>query len=64
MGCAKHTPRPQDPMFSECISFPIREDGVTVVGNGADVDIRLAGDDVLPRHAIISTEPGETITAS
>jgi len=57
-GCG--TPRPKDPMFSECISFPIREDGVTVVGSGADADVRLAGDDVLPRHAVISTEPGET----
>lgn len=50
-------------MFSECISFPIREDGITVVGSSEDADVRLAGDDVLPRHAIISTEPGELIGA-
>lgn len=46
-------------MFSECMSFLIREDGVTVVGSAEDADIRLAGDDVLPRHAVINFGPGE-----
>lgn len=46
-------------MFSECMPFLIREDGVTVVGSADDADIRLAGDDVLPRHAVINFGPGE-----
>lgn len=46
-------------MFSECITFPIRDGGVyTVVGSGEDADVRLAGDDVLPRHAVIRHRPG------
>ena len=51
--------RKQDPMFSECMSFIVREDGVTVVGSAEDADVRLAGDDVLPRHAVIIFGPGE-----
>eukprot|EP00903_Cladosiphon_okamuranus_P016262 g14998.t1 len=47
----------QDPMFSECMSFLIREDGVTVVGSAEDADVRLTGDDVLPRHAVINFGP-------
>lgn len=46
-------------MFSECMSFLIREDGVTVVGSAEGADVRLAGDDVLPRHAVINFGPGE-----
>lgn len=46
-------------MFSECMSFVIREDGVTVVGSAEDADVRLAGDDVLPRHAVINFGTGE-----
>ena len=46
-------------MFSECMSFIVREDGVTVVGSAEDADVRLAGDDVLPRHAVIIFGPGE-----
>ncbi|CAM9618566.1 unnamed protein product [Hapterophycus canaliculatus] len=46
-------------MFSECIVFPIRDGGMsTVVGSGEDTDIRLAGGDILPRHAVIKLEPG------
>lgn len=45
-------------MFSECMSFLIRENGVTVVGSAEDADVRLAGDDVLPRHAVINFGPG------
>lgn len=46
-------------MFSECISFPIREEGApTVVGSGEDADIRLDGDDVLPHHATIVLTSG------
>lgn len=47
-------------MFSECMCFLIREDGVTVVGSAEDADVRLAGDDVLPRHAVINFGPGES----
>ncbi|CAM9423277.1 unnamed protein product [Ectocarpus sp. 8 AP-2014] len=43
----------QDLLFSECISFPIRKEGATVVGSGEAADIRLDGDDVLPHHATI-----------
>ncbi|CAM9171464.1 unnamed protein product, partial [Scytosiphon promiscuus] len=48
----------QDPMFSECVAFPIRDGGTyTVVGSGEDADVQLAGSDVLPRHALIKVEP-------
>lgn len=44
-------------MFSECVAFQIPE-GVTVVGSGGDADIRLDGEEVLPRHAVISLRRG------
>lgn len=50
----------QDPMFSECMSFPIHKEGSTLVGSGEDADVRLTGDDILPRHATINFRLGET----
>ena len=47
----------QDPLFSECVAFDIAE-GVTVVGSGGGADIRLDGEEVLPRHAVITLRRG------
>lgn len=44
-------------MFTECVAFPIT-DGVTVIGRGADADIQLDGEDILPRHAVITRRQG------
>lgn len=45
----------QDPMFSECVAFPITK-GDTVVGSREDSNVRLGGEDILPRHAVITLQ--------
>lgn len=46
----------QDPLFSGCLSFPIME-GVTIMGSGQEADIRLDGEEILPKHAVIVHQP-------
>ncbi|CAM9301370.1 unnamed protein product [Chrysoparadoxa australica] len=47
----------QDPLFSECLIYSIKE-GITVVGSSTDVDILLCAEDMLKRHAVLTHTHG------
>lgn len=47
----------QDPLFSECLAYYIRE-GATLVGSGESADIQLSADDILHRHAVLTHTHG------